>query len=184
MNRRSVAPLAVIATALLLTGCTEEDSSTSETSSASTTTSTSATSSAPATSSTEPGAPNLTAGESAPEPEDVADTGNEPTATCATDYMLYQPGTTFYSDGTSGYTAECQAQMESLMAQSGQFPDYSYNNLPDPDYPDYIIGRDPSGAAIKAPEVQADANAGQQWWTDCMAVNDAATCRATDPWQQ
>ncbi len=66
MIRRSVAPLAAIATALLLTGCTEEDSSTSGTSSASTTTSTSATSSAPATSFTESGAPNLTAGESAP----------------------------------------------------------------------------------------------------------------------
>ena len=183
MNRRSVAPLAVIATALLLTGCTEEDSSTSETSSATTTTSTSATSSAPVTSSTESGAPNPTTGEAAAEPEGVADAGNEPTATCATDYMLYQPGTTFYSDGTSGYTEQCQAEMESLMAQSGQFPDYPWGNYPDPEYPG-IIGRDPSGAAIKDPEVQADANAGQQWWADCIAVNDAATCRATDPWQQ
>lgn len=53
----------------------------------------------------------------------------EPTATCATDLTLYQPGTTFYSDGTRGYTAACQQQMEDAMESSVQSPDYPFGNV-------------------------------------------------------
>lgn len=56
-----------------------------------------------------------------------------PTATCATDFTLYQPGTVFYSDGTSGYSAACQQQMEDAMEASGQFPDYPFGQV-DPNW--------------------------------------------------
>lgn len=191
MMRPALGVAALAASVLLLSACTGDNDS-SGTDNATTTTTSVSTGATSTASSPKPTQGSSAAAETnGAEPtsaaevnEPAAESASGPTATCATDYTLYQPGTTFYSDGTSGYTAKCQAEMESLMAQSGQFPDYSYNNLPDPDYPDYIIGRTPDGAAIKAPDVQADANAGQQWWTDCMAVNDAATCRATDPWQQ
>lgn len=56
-----------------------------------------------------------------------------PTATCATDFTLYQPGTVFYSDGSSGYSAACQQQMEDAMEASGQFPDYPFGGV-DPNW--------------------------------------------------
>lgn len=69
--------------------------------------------------------------EQAPPAQEQAPVQQEPTitSTCATDFTLYQPGTTFYSDGTSGYTAECQQQMEQAMRDSGQFPDYPYGQF-------------------------------------------------------
>lgn len=38
-------------------------------------------------------------------------------------------------------------------------------------------------APTKAPEVQAEADAGQGWWAECIAANTAEFCRANDPWQ-
>lgn len=38
-------------------------------------------------------------------------------SSCATDYTLYQRGTTFFTDGTSGWTEECAAAMDAAMAQ-------------------------------------------------------------------
>ena len=38
-------------------------------------------------------------------------------SSCATDYTLYQRGTTFFTDGTSGWTAECAAAMDAAMGQ-------------------------------------------------------------------
>ncbi|MBB1035666.1 hypothetical protein G6031_14940 [Dietzia sp. CQ4] len=38
-------------------------------------------------------------------------------------------------------------------------------------------------APTKAPDVQAEANAGQAWWAECIAANTAEYCRANDPWQ-
>ncbi|MCT2061757.1 hypothetical protein [Dietzia cinnamea] len=38
-------------------------------------------------------------------------------------------------------------------------------------------------APTKAPEVQAEADAGQGWWAECIAANTAEYCRANDPWQ-
>lgn len=65
-------------------------------------------------------------------PEPAAAPENEITATCATD-PAYQPGTTFYSNGTSGYTAACQQQMEDAMEASGNYPDYPFGNV-DPNW--------------------------------------------------
>ncbi|WP_291479266.1 hypothetical protein [Corynebacterium sp.] len=105
-----------------------------------------------------------------------------PTATCATDYTLYQPGTTFYSDGTSGYTASCQQRMEDAMEASGQFPDYPFGNV-DPNWTeDDVFNR--GGADSESPDIAADRQAGQSWWAECISVNDAAYCRDNDPWQQ
>lgn len=182
MTRRSRSAVTALITAALLASCAD-NSSTNEKSNATTTSAESAAAAAPETSSSRSAAPDPTVGETAAEPEDLAVDERVPTAACATDYTLYQPGTTFYSDGTSGYTEACQAGMESLMRQSGQFPDYTWGDYPDPDYPEHIIGRTPDGAAIRDPEVQEEANAGHQWWSDCIAVNDAETCRANDPWQ-
>lgn len=38
-------------------------------------------------------------------------------SSCATDYTLYQRGTTFFTDGTSGWTEECAAAMDAAMGQ-------------------------------------------------------------------
>ncbi|MGP9724609.1 hypothetical protein ACT3SZ_11405 [Corynebacterium sp. AOP40-9SA-29] len=50
------------------------------------------------------------------------------TYTCP-DWHLYELGTTFYSDGTSGYTDDCYSQMQSDM-QASQ-PDLSTIPIPD-----------------------------------------------------
>lgn len=65
-------------------------------------------------------------------PEPAGESAGEVTATCAID-PVYQPGTTFYSDGTSGYTAACQQQMEDAMEASGNYPDYPFGNV-DPNW--------------------------------------------------
>ena len=67
--------------------------------------------------------------ESPAQPAPVEQVQPEVTSTCATDFTMYQPGTTFYSDGSTGYTPECQRQMEQLMQDSGQFPDYPYGEF-------------------------------------------------------
>lgn len=67
--------------------------------------------------------------ESPAQPAPVEQVQPEVTSTCATDFTMYQPGTTLYSDGSTGYTPECQRQMEQLMQDSGQFPDYPYGEF-------------------------------------------------------
>ena len=88
-----------------------------------------------------------------------------PTATCALD-PIYEAGTTFYSDGTSGFTTAC---FDEFMTVNGT----GAHSAPDT-----------SGAYIRTPEEEAEKEAGHSWWADCMAVNDADFCQATDPWQQ
>lgn len=61
-------------------------------------------------------------------PELAAAPAEGVTATCAMG-PVYQPGTTFYSDGTSGYTAACQQQMEDAMEASGDYPAYPVGNV-------------------------------------------------------
>ena len=90
---------------------------------------------------------------------------SEPTATCALD-PIYEAGTTFYSDGTSGFTTAC---FDEFMTVNGT----GAHSAPDT-----------SGAYIRTPEEEAEKEAGHSWWADCMAVNDADFCQATDPWQQ
>lgn len=68
---------------------------------------------------------------------------------------LHETGTTFFTDGTSGWTETCSSQM----MQAAPAP------------------------PAKPPEVQAEANAGQAWWGECIAANTAEYCRANDPWQ-
>lgn len=92
----------------------------------------------------------------------------EITATCATDYSLYQLGTTFYSDGTSGYTVECQQQMEAAMQSDPAFANYPTDNEP----------------FVRTPAQEAEKAAGHAWWSNCVQENTAEFCRANDPWQQ
>ena len=40
---------------------------------------------------------------------------NKTVSSCATDYTLYQRGTTFFTDGTSGWTEQCAAAMDAAM---------------------------------------------------------------------
>lgn len=87
-----------------------------------------------------------------------------PTATCALD-PIYEAGTTFYSDGTSGFTTAC---FDEFMTVNGT----GANSTPDT-----------SGAYIRTPEEEAEKEAGHSWWADCMAVNDADFCQSNDPWQ-
>lgn len=43
---------------------------------------------------------------------------NKSVSSCATDYTLYQRGTTFFTDGTSGWTEQCAAAMDAAMPAS------------------------------------------------------------------
>lgn len=70
---------------------------------------------------------------STPAPVEQAAVPEAVTATCAPANDVYQPGTTFYSDGTSGYTAACQQQMEDAMEATGNYPDYPFGEV-DPNW--------------------------------------------------
>jgi hypothetical protein len=70
---------------------------------------------------------------STPAPVEQAAAPETVTATCAPANDVYQPGTTFYSDGTSGYTAACQQQMEDAMQATGKYPDYPFGEV-DPNW--------------------------------------------------
>lgn len=180
--RRSIFTLSAVST-LALAACGGGDSPEDSTPPSSST-STTATLGSPSSSSSAPeGGPNPTAGRTPEAVEPAPAVDSAPTATCATDFTLYQPGTTFYSDGTSGYTASCQQQMEDAMEASGQFPDYPFGNV-DPNWTeDDALNRGDS-AYVRPPEVEAEKQAGHDWWGDCISVNDAAFCRENDPWQQ
>lgn len=43
---------------------------------------------------------------------------NKTVSSCATDYTVYQRGTTFFTDGTSGWTEQCAAAMDAAMPAS------------------------------------------------------------------
>lgn len=91
---------------------------------------------------------------------------NKTIASCG-DPGLHETGTTFFTDGTSGWTETCSAQM---MQSAPEL-------LPDG------FSRDPAGAIIRPPEAEAEKQAGHAWWAECVAANTAEYCRANDPWQ-
>lgn len=123
MTIRRSALAALFALPLVLTACGNDDEAPASTTSSTTSTTSSTVSST--TSSTEPtsdAAPAPTAAqEPAPEPEQP-----QVSYTCP-DWHLYQLGTTFYADGTSGYTADCHAQMQAQMDIDGpvHYPEYT-----------------------------------------------------------
>ena len=90
------------------------------------------------------------------------------------DVNLHETGTTFFTDGTSGWTQTCASQMMQTA------PDPVPNSVPSAQDG---WDRDPSGAIIRPPEIEAEKQAGQAWWGECIAVNPADYCRANDPWQ-
>lgn len=98
---------------------------------------------------------------------------NKAIASCG-DVNLHETGTTFFTDGTSGWTQTCASQM--MQTAPGPVPDSEPSGQDG-------WGRDPSGAIIRPPEVEAEKQAGQAWWAECMAANTAEYCRANDPWQ-
>lgn len=90
-------------------------------------------------------------------------------ASCAPANGSYEFGTTFFTDGTSGWTQVCGDQMVAEYVPTTQSTQPTYSA--------------PAVAPTKAPEVEAEKEAGHLWWADCMAANTADFCRANDPWQ-
>jgi hypothetical protein len=103
------------------------------------------------------------------------------------------------SDGSHVYTDRChesashpnfdsgaaRAWSECVINNGHDFcaRQYAPTDTPDPDpLPDGFT-RDPSGALIRPPEVEAEKEAAHAWWAECVAVNTAEYCRANDPWQ-
>ncbi|HJC29344.1 MAG TPA: hypothetical protein H9759_08100 [Candidatus Dietzia intestinipullorum] len=119
----------------------------------------SATEAAQSTPETVPAAPTASTGEGVigftEAPGHGSPTQMNKTISYCGDPGLHETGTTFFTDGTSGWTQTCASQMMQAAP----------------------------AAPAKPPEVQAEANAGQSWWGECMAANTAEYCRANDPWQ-
>ena len=111
--RKYLAALAVFGLALAGCGTVGEDEATITNSKPPTSTS-QATSSATETSSTDEAQVDSSSDEN-PEAEPAAEDANTPQgpqiASCATDPMLYERGTTWFTDGTSGWTQTCADQM-------------------------------------------------------------------------
>ena len=112
--RKTLATFAVVALALAGCGTTGEDEATVSNTPAPTTSNTSTSH----TSSSATSSPESSTSE-AEEPAEAQPTAEENTAasaepqiaSCATDPTLYQPGTTWFTDGTSGWTQTCADQM-------------------------------------------------------------------------
>lgn len=87
-----------------------------------------------------------------------------PTATCALD-PIYEAGTTFYSDGTSGYTTACY---DEFMTVNGA----GNNTGGDPSTWDYEGPRTEGGDPAEHPQIQ---------WSNCLAEYGLEYCQANDP---
>ena len=102
--------------ALALAGCSttgEDEATVSNTPAPATSNTTSSHTSSSATSSPDSSTSETEEpAETQPAVEENASAAAEPQiASCATDPMLYQPGTTWFTDGTSGWTQTCADQM-------------------------------------------------------------------------
>ena len=108
-------------------------------------------------------------------------------------------GTALMTDGSHVYVDRChesashpnfdsgaaRAWSECVIANGQDYCARQFATAPAPS-PDPLpdgFTRDPSGALIRPPEVEAEKQAGQAWWAECMASNTADYCRANDPWQ-
>lgn len=169
--------LAALLTALPLSACTDNGGNDTKSSSVATAASTS---SAPASSSSKPSEPTQ-AGTPATNPS--AEPTEEPAVTqtqtqsdgvigytgapgfdhphllnktissCGSP-QLHETGTTFFTDGTSGWTQHCATQMTNQRTVTTQ----------------------PSQVGPSSGEIQS-------WWMNCISSHDEQYCRDTDPYQ-
>lgn len=123
--RKTLATFAVVALALAGCGTTGEDEATVSNTPAPTTSKTSTThTSSSATSSPESSTSEAEEpAEVQPAVEESAAAPAEPQiASCATDPTLYQRGTTWFTDGTSGWTQTCADQMPAAAPDLSDIP--------------------------------------------------------------
>lgn len=113
--RKTLAALAVVALALAGCGTTGEDEATVTKTPASSSKSTTSATPEPSVNTEPPEETEVQPSEpltESPVPEAAPSAAKEPQiASCATDPMLYQRGTTWFTDGTSGWTQTCADQM-------------------------------------------------------------------------
>lgn len=179
--RRSVLA-GVLSVPLVLAACSTDDQGSSSTTSSTTTTASSTTSST-----TTPAEVDSNATPQPTPAQEPAAQPAEPTLgfTCETNMTLYEPGTTWYDDGTSGYEQSCfdqtigdaRAIADANPYLNGQDP----ATVPIPDggtCPAYLCGygHDENGNPNPSSgEIQG-------WWMDCIATNDESYCRENDPY--
>lgn len=97
----------------------------------------------------------------------AADQASAPsTATFVRCYLA--DGTALMSDGTHQYMDTCNESAGGpYLLEDGTS----------------IYDNHPELAPTRAPAVEAEKQAGHDWWAECMAANTADFCRANDPWQ-
>lgn len=190
--------IAIAATSLLvLAGCATDFAepnapASSSTTAGDTTSSVSTTKSSTTTSSV----PSETTAESVSEPVRASST----TSAGPTFVRCYlADGTALMSDGSHVYMDSChesashpnfdsdaaRSWSECVVANGQDYcaRQFAPTAAPAPDPLSDGFTRDPSGAIIRPPEVEAEKQAGHDWWGECIAVNTAEYCRANDPWQ-
>lgn len=169
--------LTALLAALSLSACTDNGGNDTKSSSVPTATLTSTISSSSSTTSSEPTQTETTAANPSTEPREqpavtqgqtqsdgvIGYTGapgfdrphllNKTISSCGNP-QLHETGTTFFTDGTSGWTQHCATQMANQRPITTQPPQ---------------VG--PSSGEI------------QSWWMDCISSHDEQYCRDTDPYQ-
>lgn len=106
-----------------------------------------------------------------PQPTPAAEpaTAPERTATCGLD-PIYEAGTTFYSDGTSGFTTAC---FDEFMTVNGTGNHYASPNAGgDPSTWGYSGPRTENGDPAEHPQVQ---------WSNCIEEFGLEYCQENDP---
>ena len=175
-QRQGVA-LALLLTALPLSACSDNGGNNTKASSVTTVTLTSPTSSSSSSAPSQPTQPETTPANPSAEPTEqpavtqtqtqadgvIGYTGapgfdhphllNKTISSCGNP-QLHETGTTFFTDGTSGWTQHCAAQMANQRTVTTQPPQ---------------VG--PSSGEI------------QSWWMGCISSHDEQYCRDTDPYQ-
>lgn len=108
-------------------------------------------------------------------------------------------GTALMSDGSRAYMDRChesashpnfdsdaaRSWSECVTANGHDFcaRQYAPAAAPSSDLLPEGFTRDPSGAVIRPPEVEAEKQVAHDWWGECITANTAEFCRANDPWQ-
>ncbi|MFB9260255.1 hypothetical protein [Dietzia aerolata] len=113
-------------------------------------------------------------GEPEPAPEPTTEAPAAPAATQAPaaaaaptfSYCYLADGTAMMSDGTTTYMDTCNESAGGPPRLADGRSIYELDTPP-----------------VRAPEVEAEKQAGHDWWAECIAVNTPEYCRANDPWQ-
>lgn len=167
MTRALLAAAAAIL--LAAAGCSSDDSEPTSTPTPESTTSSSSVTSSPAFSDVPEPEPT-TEDTQAPAPAPEAAIPAPAPAPAAPTFVrcFLADGTALMSDGTTTY-------MDSCHEFAGGPPRLADGTS--------IYDNHPGLAPTKAPEVEAEKQAGHAWWAECIAANTPDFCRANDPWQ-